>query len=550
MLDPMSALVSSVLLALALPLIQIYRHLRTLQSLPYPPGPPGRLVIGNVLDIPNTQRYRVFASWAKQYDNAVVSFQVPGFCTVVLNSLEATKDIFEKRSGIYSDRPQIEMITLMGQNFAVPAMRYSKEWRINRSMVIQPFRPKIVPLYHPVLRSSVTAMLKVVLDRPGSVVDEVKRYAGTLPIKIVYGRDMDGKTDHHFKIGEEVAAMGGSVVFPGAIMVTMFPFLKHFPKWLPGIRGFKTFAEKSRKMCHELINDLYDDVKRDMEAGVSNTSLAADFIRRINAKEEEERDERSSIYLDEQRIKEVMTTIHLAAADTSEASISVAILTLLLHPDVQARAKVEIDAVVGRERLPDFGDRASPGDRVYSLANQHNKDETIGDDRSDNAKLVYVEAVCRELLRWIVVLPLGVPHAAFKDDVYEGMFIPKGAIIVGNAWAILHDPVRYPNPEEFRPERFITEDGRLNDDIVLPAFGFGRRSCPGRHLANSTIWLAVVSMLSVFDIVKAKDENGDEIDVAVEMEESTICHPKPFKCEARVRDNRAAALIRSLGSDK
>lgn len=63
----------------------------------------------------------------------------------------------------------------MGQNFAVPAMRYSKEWRINRSMVIQPFRPKIVPLYHPVLRSSVTAMLKVVLDRPGSVVDEVKR---------------------------------------------------------------------------------------------------------------------------------------------------------------------------------------------------------------------------------------------------------------------------------------------------------------------------------------------------------------------------------------
>lgn len=69
MLDPMSALVSSVLLALALPLIQIYRHLRTLKSLPYPPGPPGRLVIGNVLDIPNTQRYRVFASWAKQYDS-------------------------------------------------------------------------------------------------------------------------------------------------------------------------------------------------------------------------------------------------------------------------------------------------------------------------------------------------------------------------------------------------------------------------------------------------------------------------------------------------
>lgn len=110
------------------------------------------------------------------------------------------------------------------------------------------------------------------------------------------------------------------------------------------------------------------------------------------------------------------------------ATISVAILTLLLHPDVQARAKVEIDTVVGRERLPDFGDRASPGDRLYGPFDRHDLNESIRDDGRCNSKLVYVEAVCREILRWIVIIPLGLPHAALEDDVYEGMFIPKGTV--------------------------------------------------------------------------------------------------------------------------
>lgn len=43
-------------------------------------------------------------------------------------------------------------------------------------------------------------------------------------------------------------------------------------------------------------------------------------------------------------------------------------------------------------------------------------------------KLVYVEAVCREIMRWLVVTPLGVPHAAVRDDVYEGVFVPKGGL--------------------------------------------------------------------------------------------------------------------------
>jgi hypothetical protein len=96
---------------------------------------------------------------------------------------------------------------------------------------------------------------------------------------------------------------------------------------------------------------------------------------------------------------------------------------MLLYPDIQKKAQDELDSVIGRERLPTFDDRP---------------------------RLPFINAMCKEVLRWRPVTPVGafpqtnsharclnsisryrlslpgVPHAAMKDDVYEGFFIPKG----------------------------------------------------------------------------------------------------------------------------
>lgn len=85
--------------------------------------------------------------------------------------------------------------------------------------------------------------------------------------------------------------------------------------------------------------------------------------------------------------------------------MSIALLALLLHPDVQERAQAELDRVVGRERLPDF---------------------------ADWDQLPFIEAICREALRWKTAVPLGVMHMTTEDDVYKGYFIPKGQ------WQRLH----------------------------------------------------------------------------------------------------------------
>ena len=82
--------------------------------------------------------------------------------------------------------------------------------------------------------------------------------------------------------------------------------------------------------------------------------------------------------------------------------------------------------------------------------------------------------------------------------------------------AILHNPETYPDPEEFKPERFLNEDGSVREDPTLSlAFGVGKRICPGRHLVDSTVFIVTSSVLSVFNVTKAKDKDGNEIPVKV-----------------------------------
>ena len=80
--------------------------------------------------------------------------------------------------------------------------------------------------------------------------------------------------------------------------------------------------------------------------------------------------------------------------------------------------------------------------------------------------------------------------------------------------AVLHDPEMYPDPEDFKPERFLNEDGTVRDDPTLAlVFGVGKRICPGRHLADATLFIVASSVLSAFNVTNAKDENGNEIPV-------------------------------------
>jgi len=144
----------------------------------------------------------------------------------------------------------------------------------------------------------------------------------------------------------------------------------------------------------------------------------------------------------------------------------------------------------------------------------------------------------------------GAPHSLTRDDAYKGFFIPKGSTIVVDLWAVLHDPEVYPDPEEFKPERFLNPDGTVRDDPALSLiFGAGKRICPGRHFVDATIFIVISSVLSVFKVTKAKDENGHDIPVkaAVTAARGIIIHTEKFECSILPRDKVAEDLVSASG---
>lgn len=207
---------------------------------------------------------------------------------------------------------------------------------------------------------------------------------------------------------------------------------------------------------------------------------------------------------------------------------------MTLFPEVQRKAQEEIDRVIGSGQLPKVADRA---------------------------RLPYVSAVVKEVLRWQPVAPMGIPHMSTDDDIWDGYWIPKGTLVMANIWfvyqtwtfasltnsrAFTHDPANYHDPMAFKPERFLGVDGREPEmDPSGIVFGFGRRICPGRFLAENTVYLSVAMSLAVFRVSKAV-ENGVEVDVKPEFQAGVISHPAPWKFEIAPRSAAHEGLILSV----
>ncbi|KAG6836286.1 hypothetical protein H0H93_009477 [Arthromyces matolae] len=98
-----------------------------------------------------------------------------------------------------------------------------------------------------------------------------------------------------------------------------------------------------------------------------------------------------------------------------------------------------------------------------------------------------------------------------EDDIYRGMFIPKGSLMIANARAMGLDENVYRAPHVFDPSRYLSHPQGRSEPRPSASFGFGRRICPGRHLADASVWIAIACVLATFDIQKPIGPNGKEI---------------------------------------
>ncbi|KAI0264161.1 CyP450 monooxygenase [Gloeopeniophorella convolvens] len=503
--------------------VLLYVTRRTRRNLPYPPGPKRWPIIGNLLDLPSRDEWITYKKWSDEYGSDIVHVDAAGTHIVVVNSEKAANELFDKRSSVYSDRPPLVALNrILKLDWVLGFNPYGAKWRALRRAFHGHFHPTASRAYHSLELHATRRLLRNLLTTPDDFAQHLRHMAGQVILAIAYGIDVQPHSDPYVATAEKslhAVALASSM---GGGLFDVIPWLINMPDWFPGA-AFKREARRWLPHVTGMLEDPYAAVQAGLADGTAAPSVAASMTTHLS---------------EDSTAEEVMLAkflpgnIYLGGADTTVSALQTFFLAMALNPEAQRKAQAEIDAVVGSTRLPDF---------------------------SDEPALPYVGAVLKEVLRWHPVVPLAIPHRLTQDDIYEGYLIPAGSIVIGNAWAMMHDPVAFPEPSRFRPERWLAPDA---PPFPEPAFGFGRRECPGRFMARASVWAAISAVLSSFNIEPYADDPPREIYasgiVSCVLSSRRPCldsnggmgrYPESFRCKITPRSETAAALVRATANE-
>ncbi|XP_072037041.1 cytochrome P450 2U1-like [Amphiura filiformis] len=150
----------------------------------------------------------------------------------------------------------------------------------------------------------------------------------------------------------------------------------------------------------------------------------------------------------------------------------------MAYPDIQKKIQEEMDSVVGPNRLPQV---------------------------SDQEQLPYTRAAILEIQRHVTLTPLSAFHTATDETSLHGYRIPKGATLVSNIYGVMRNPNMFPEPDQFKPERFIDVQGKYFEREEVCPFGVGRRACIGQTLAKTELFVFFTHLLHRYSLVKPDD---------------------------------------------
>ncbi|KAI1787184.1 cytochrome P450 [Ganoderma leucocontextum] len=450
---------------------------------PKGPLPPGKLCVRcslhGLLGPPNSSKsyglpWKTYAKWSETV-GPLVSLGTPSRPVVVINTAEAVTDLLERRSH-FSCKPRWPMAELLGRQKNVGFQYYGERLKRSRKVLHSALNANAIgSTWASLLDSQSIDLLKGFRSTPETFYVDIGGNVEALVVILTYGKKPDEKFT---TLAREVMHQTGIALQPGRWAVNFYParrnadpaafLVMYVPTWFPGA-GFQRWARDAKETFYRLTREPFYHVKSELAQGNAPMSFIRHSLEASGETPEEE-----------DIIMSAAGSLFSAGTDTITTAILTAMLLLTRHPEVQARVYEEIKGVVGIDRLPDMHDRIA---------------------------LPYLDCVIQELHRFNPAIPL-VTHSNSKEDEYLGYRIPKKTWIMANVWAMLHNEKDYPDPETFKPERFLPGGNGPERDPRDLIYGFGRRLCPGMHLANAYLYLVVARTIAIFELYPEVDEKG------------------------------------------
>ncbi|KAM5546705.1 cytochrome P450 84A1 [Rosa sericea] len=444
---------------------------RSRRRLPYPPGPKGLPIIGNMLMMDQIT-HRGLAKLAKQY-GGIFHLRMGFLHMVTVSSADVARQVLQVQDNIFSNRPATIAISYLTYDRADMAFaHYGPFWRQMRKLcVMKLFSRKRAESWESV-RDEVDTAVRTVAANTGSAVN-IGELVFSLTKNIIYraafGTSSNEGQDEFIGILQEFSKLFGAFNIADFI-----PCLG----WVDP-QGLNNRLAKARESLDKFIDTIIDDhlqkKKKTGSLDEGETDMVDDLLAFYSeeAKVNESEDNlQNAIKLTRDNIKAIIMDVMFGGTETVASAIEWAMSELMRSPEDLKKVQQELADVVGLDR------------RI---------------EESDFEKLTYLKCALKETLRLHPPIPL-LLHETSEDAEVAGYSIPKKSRVMINAWAIGRDKDSWEDAESFKPSRFLKEgvpDFKGSNFEFIP-FGSGRRSCPGMQLGLYALELAVGHLLHCF----------------------------------------------------
>ncbi|KAI0291407.1 cytochrome P450 [Russula brevipes] len=471
---------------------------------PIPPGPLFRYAF--LRSYPE----RTLQAWSKKY-GPLFSVWMGNQLFVVISDARNAKDLLVTNGAIFSSRkPYFTKNQTILRGRSITATPYNDTWRQHRRIAMQLLNHRAIQGYAPVLDYEAHILVRSMYHEtnmgalPINPAHFAGRYALNNMLTISFATRTDSTLDPLTERAMAIAAEFMELAGPWQNIVDFIEPLQ----WIP------TRTRSRGCRLHDGIVEVYGAmimrVKARMDAGEDVPDCLVKTL--LETREQEK--------LDWEDLCMLSAVFNLGGVHSTSGVILWFLARISSHPDVQAQAHAELDKVVGRDCWP---------------------------SAEDEQRLPYIRAIIKEVQRAHAPFWMATPHYSTEDFVHNGMYIPKSTVVILNCYDIHHNEEKYPDSFSFNPDRFLGDTLTCAESSKLPdamdrdhwTFGAGRRMCPGIHVAERELWLAISRLLWAFNIQAPPDEP-----ISLEGYEGEFGRtPLPYRITLTPRHDRVQALL-------
>ncbi|PIA30155.1 hypothetical protein AQUCO_05700095v1 [Aquilegia coerulea] len=470
---------SSVLIGMMVYKLFSISHTRATKSLKLPPSPPGARLFFGHLHLLENPLHRTLDKLSQKH-GPIFSLRLGSRLAVVASSPSAIEECFTKNDANFANRPHMTLHRHMGYNYtALVSANYGDHWRnLRRLCSAEIFSPGRLNMYRSIregeIKNLLSGLYKKCTSKGGSFAKVELRWKLCELTFNNITRMVAGKS-YYGEIGVEdrEEAKNFQQLISAAFKLSG---AANAGDYLPFLRWIDYAGiEKNMSLITKKLDTFLQGLINERRQYKSNDTMIDHLL---SLQQSNPKSYTNDI------IKGLVLNTLIGGTNTSETTIEWAMSLLVNHPEVLKKARDEIGAHVGFERLV--------------------KEE-------DLSKLPYLKCIVSETFRMFPPLPLVLPHESSQDCTLGGYNVPRGTIILANAWAVHRDPKVWDEPNCFKPERF--EGGLIETEAqkILP-FGMGRRVCPGAGLGQSVVGSALGCLIQCFEWERVTAEKVDLVE--------------------------------------